>query len=182
MPRRKYRKILRVPDEGCCAFHPCDDCERCLAGDCCGADVGEAGLPLEGSWKYTAYGEVGVLDTRNDGKMKCHCCGEWYAFLGRHLQAHNLTADAYRAMWGLKCSQPLANDEIRQHRAELGAEHGHRVNEHRFEFTPEQRSMWAYKRESRAQRVRDRGEWPRDSSGKFIPRQPGRIMARRIKE
>ena len=39
------RKTLRIPDDGPCAGHPCDDCERCLAGDCCGCDVGEAGLP-----------------------------------------------------------------------------------------------------------------------------------------
>ncbi len=39
------RKTLRIPDDGPCAGHPCDDCERCSAGDCCGCDVGEAGLP-----------------------------------------------------------------------------------------------------------------------------------------
>ncbi|MFB7909820.1 MucR family transcriptional regulator [Kitasatospora sp. NPDC056076] len=38
----------------------------------------------------------------------CHLCGRGYRSLGSHLRAHGLTADEYRARFGLMRSRPLA--------------------------------------------------------------------------
>lgn len=172
------RKTLRIPDEGPCAGHPCDDCDRCLVGDCCGSDVGEAGLPLEGSWPHQWFGQLGVLVERG-GKQQCSCCGEWYASLGRHLMAHNLTADAYRAMWGLNTTQSLAGPELRALRAEMGREHGTRHLRTGTMPSGEQRSKWAVNREARAQTRIARGGQPRDANGVWVPATEGTMKARR---
>lgn len=111
------RRTLRIPTDGVCAGHPCDGCADCEAGRCCGTDVGEAGLPLEGSWPHQWFGDVGRLIER-DGRLRCHCCGGWFVDLGRHVVAHNLSGDAYRAMWGLRARRPLAGEGLRQSRAE----------------------------------------------------------------
>ena len=172
------RNTLRIPDDGPCAGHPCDDCERCLAGDCCGCDVGEAGLPLEGSWPHQAHGAVGVL-VEQRGRLQCHCCGGWFEELSRHVRSHGLSADAYRSMWGLNCTTALAGERLRAQRAGLGHQHGHRLGSaDRLEPTAEQRSAWARAREARAQTVLARGSQPRSRTGRWAAT-PGKYLARR---
>lgn len=47
------------------------------------------------------YGSVGVLATRPDS-IQCHICGEWWTSLAAHAQqTHDLSADEYRATFGL---------------------------------------------------------------------------------
>ena len=174
------RKTLRIPDDGPCAGNPCDDCERCLAGGCCGCDVGEAGLPLEGSWPHRWHCQVGILLEKDD-KLLCHCCGEWFEELSRHVKAHGLTADSYRSMWGLNCTTALAGERLRAQRAELGHRHGHRLApSERKEPTTEQRSMWARNREARAETILARGGQPRTPGGRWDAT-PGKYVARRRK-
>lgn len=172
------RNTLRVPHEGPCEGHPCDGCDRCLAGDCCGADVGEAGLPLQGSWPYAWHGKLGVLDERH-GRLVCACCGERHADLSKHVRAHGLTADAYRAMWGLNSTTALVCERLRLVKADLGRAHGHRLNESEWNRpTPEQRSKWARNREARAETRLRRGEQVRAATGQWTPPTTGAITAR----
>lgn len=179
MPRRK---TLRIPDEGVCAGHPCDDCDRCKNGDCCGGDVGEAGLPLEGSWPHHSYGVVGVVE-ETGAVQRCHCCGEWFENLARHVKAHGLTADAYKAMWGLNSTQSLVGKYLRAVRSSLGVEFGAgHLAGHEMRPTSEQRSRWARNREARAQTRLARGEQPRAAEGVWVPAEDGVIVAKLAKK
>lgn len=176
MPRRR---TLRIPCDGACAGHPCDDCERCRAGDCCGNDVGEAGLPLEGSWPHEHHAPLGVLVRSKAGHLRCHCCGEYHDDLSKHVRAHGLTADAYRAMWGLNSTTALISERLRAVKAELGRQHGHRLNESEWKRpTGEQRSRWAKDREARAETRIRRGEQPRAATGVWTPAVDGKPLAR----
>lgn len=179
MTRR--RAVLHVPHDGPCEGHPCDGCDRCLAGDCCGADVGEAGLPLQGSWPFEWHGTLGVLGQRGD-LLVCACCGEAHADLSKHVRVHGLTADAYRATWGLNSTTGLVCERLRLVKSELGRKHGHRLNDGDWQRpTSEQRSRWATDREARAETIISRGQQPRASTGKWEPATPGsKIVARRI--
>jgi hypothetical protein len=173
------RNLLRVPDQGPCAGHPCDDCERCRVGDCCGSDVGEAGLPLQGSWPHTWHGRLGVLRRTASGWLVCACCGTRTENLARHAQAHGLSADAYRAMWGLNCTTALVSARLRALRADLGLRYGHRLSDSEAgRPTSEQRSRWARNREARAETQLRRGGQPRTATGQWQPRE-GRILPRR---
>lgn len=85
-----------------CGGHRCDGCARCLAGECCGADVAEANLPAEGAWPTPLHAPIGELVDKG-GRVMCHLCGTWHVLLAQHLRhVHKLTADAYRAIAGLK--------------------------------------------------------------------------------
>jgi predicted transcriptional regulator len=47
-------------------------------------------------------------------KLQCLICGKRYAFLGGHIrQAHNISADGYRAKYNLPLSAPLAGIQYR---------------------------------------------------------------------
>lgn len=172
------RKTLRIPLEGHCAGHPCDDCDRCKAGDCCGNDVGEAGLPLEGTWPYEHFGVVGVLRIIKS-RLQCHCCGELFENLARHVIAHNLTVDSYKALWGLNSTQPLVSSAIIEVRRQQGLEVGNKnlikVPPH---ITREQRSQQARAREARAQTKLRRGEQPRSPAGTWAPPSDGVYKSR----
>lgn len=173
------RLTLRVPSDGPCAGHPCDRCARCATGDCCGRDVGEAGLPLEGSWPYIFHGSCGVLHSDGRGFLRCSCCGAHHEDLSKHVRAHGLTADAYRSMWGLNSTTALCSARLRMVKAELGRTHGHRLSvDDAHRPTPEQRSRWAKDREARAETRLRRGEQPRSTHGVWLPPTPGPITAR----
>lgn len=174
------RKTLRVPLEGPCAGHPCDACPRC-ATDCCGADVGEAGLPLEGSWPFEFHGSCGVLRRNNAGALRCHCCGAHHEDLSKHVRAHGLTADAYRAMWGLNSTTALCSERLRSVKRELGRQHGHRLSAGDALLpTSEQRSRWSKNREARAETRLRRGEQPRSPLGQWLPPTPGTPITARL--
>lgn len=175
---------LHVPDdpEHVCFGHFCDRCQACEAGACCGAEVGEAGLPLEGTWPGKTHGPIGALWKRPaDGKVRCHCCGKFFEDLGPHLRhKHNLRADSYRSMFGLNTRTALVSERLRDTKRSLGLDHGHRLGpEERKVFTPEQISRWSKDREARAQTRRARSSQPRASTGVWVPATPGTITARR---
>lgn len=92
---------LPIATEGCCKEHPCDNCKTCQSGRCCRKDNPDYKLPGLGEWDGPIYGEMGVLN--DDGeKVECHCCGEWFGGLQMHAwKAHDLTADEYKAIFGL---------------------------------------------------------------------------------
>lgn len=174
---------LHVPEdpEHVCYQHICDRCPRCEGGVCCGLEVGEAGLPLQGTWPGKTHGKLGVLYKRPaDGKVRCHGCGRYFEDLGPHLRVrHNLRADSYRAMFGLNTRTPLVTDQLRDMKRSLGMQYGHRLTvEERKIFTPEQRSRWARDREARAETRVNRGLQPR-VGGKWVPATEGTIIARR---
>lgn len=146
-----------------CSDHPCDRCPRCEAGECCGADVIDANLPEQGSWPAPAHAPVGEIRTTEDGRLVCHVCGEAFHGLYRHLTAHNLTAEEYRAYFGLKVTEPLASETMREARRlltpEATEENAERLAQWRQAFTAEQRSAWS---RNRVQRIGARGVGTRD--------------------
>jgi hypothetical protein len=121
-----------------------------------------------------------VLATSATGALKCACCGRYVEDLARHARGHGLSADAYRAMWGLNCSTPLASARLRAVRAELGFRHGHRLQpDDALRPTGEQRSRWARNREARAETQIRRGHQPRADTGQWVAASEGRVIARR---
>src|SRR5918911_4025764 len=60
------------------------------------------------------YGERGVLAT--DGThVQCHACGGWFRSLATHAwRAHGLSADAYRALFGLRARTGLLGPALRE--------------------------------------------------------------------
>lgn len=112
---------FEIPHDGPCKDHPCDNCRICQRGRCCRNDNPHYRLPAEGAWAGRIYGEVGEL--RDDGaKVQCHACGAYYHQLGFHIRvAHDLTAEEYRSIFGLKASRPLAGPILREKFREIEA-------------------------------------------------------------
>ena len=79
--------------------------------------------PTLGEWEGPIYGELGVLAVEPDGdRVQCHACGKWFRFLATHVwQRHVLTADEYRAIFGLKTTTGLMSPNLKQKRRELTA-------------------------------------------------------------
>lgn len=95
-----------------CESHPCDGCRLCLGGRCCRGDNPDYALPVEGSWQ-PVIGRLGIMNDDGD-RQECHCCGRWFAFLGKHVWAtHDVTANEYRSAFGLAHGQPLAGSKKR---------------------------------------------------------------------
>jgi len=74
-----------------------------------------------GEWEGATYGELGVLAAEPDGgRIQCHACGKWFRFLAAHVwQRHRLTADEYRAIFGLKTTTGLMNPNMKDRRREI---------------------------------------------------------------
>ncbi len=69
------------------------------------------------------YGRLGVLNTRPDS-IQCHICGEWWTSLAAHAQnAHDLSADEYRAAFGLMKKTKLVAPALRTAQSERAADH-----------------------------------------------------------
>lgn len=98
---------LETATEGPCKGHPCDNCKLCQRGRCCRNDNPHYQLPELGDWDGPVYGELGKL--RDDGdRAECHVCGQYYQHLGNHVWlSHDLTADEYKALFGLRASTGL---------------------------------------------------------------------------
>ena len=52
-----------------------------------------------------------IRDERADLVM-CHLCGRWFRLLGAHVRVHGLTADDYRAAFGLFATKALSSGEL----------------------------------------------------------------------
>jgi len=69
------------------------------------------------------YGELGVLQ-RDEDKVQCHVCGVWRVSVGNHVpQAHGMSADDYRAEFGLNYSQTLCSLGLSRIKATLPQVH-----------------------------------------------------------
>ncbi len=71
-------------------------------------------LPELGEWDGPIYGELGVLAAEPDGdRVQCHACGAWFRFLANHVwRTHQLTADEYRAVFGLAAEHGLVSPTL----------------------------------------------------------------------
>ncbi len=73
------------------------------------------------------YGSLGVLNTRPDG-LQCHICGEWWTSLAAHTQrTHGLSADEYRATFGLMKKTKLVAPVVREAQSKRATEHLRRI-------------------------------------------------------
>ena len=80
-------------------------------------------LPAQGEWDGPIFGELGVLAVEFDGsRIQCHACGGWFRFLASHVtQGHRLTADEYRAVFGLRTQTGLMSPTMKERRREQTA-------------------------------------------------------------
>lgn len=129
----------------CCKGHFCDNCATCQKGRCCRTDNPHYKLPKLGEW-VSVHGELGIFKDDIGGKAECHCCGNLYHHLGNHVwNSHNLTADEYRAVFGLCQSTGLISVELAEKRRE-NTDHLLKYRQKGIEklksFTPEQRKYF----------------------------------------
>lgn len=138
-----------------CLGHSCDRCSLCTAGICCGADVITLNLPEEGSWPENIQLPLGELSSTSDGLVICHICNWEGHALGHHIKVHNISADQYRAYFGLCSSQGLVSNTLHQKFVSAGKKSSTK-NEALLEWnnkvTSEQRSIIVTNREQRLQR------------------------------
>lgn len=164
--------------EGPCAGHLCDNCRICQRGRCCRNDNPDYKLPGLGEWDGVIYGELGIL--RDDGgRFECHCCGHWYVSLQCHAwRAHDLTADEYRAIFGLNRNTSLQSPQMRVGVSESIRRRMDQIRDtlaagraKRDAATPEQRAEWHSRAYERLEGQRKRGQHPgpRTSSRKQGP-------------
>lgn len=133
-----------------CSEHPCDDCAICASGSCCGEGVVDMALPAEGSWAGALFAPLGTLVETADG-VCCHACDWVGPLLSRHIREHGLTADQYRATFGLNSRHALMSTAARARyaTAHVGLPNGlARWNE---AVTPEQRALVHWDRERRTE-------------------------------
>src|SRR2546430_4055715 len=87
-------------------------------------DMARRRLPPDPSapdeWDGPVHGEPGVLAVEPDGgRVQCHACGRWFRFLASHVtQIHRLTADEYRAVFGLRTRTGLMSPAMKERRRE----------------------------------------------------------------
>jgi hypothetical protein len=56
--------------------------------------------------------------------VQCHACGGWFRSLANHVwRAHGLSADAYRALYGLRARTGLVGPALREARRQHAREH-----------------------------------------------------------
>ena len=58
--------------------------------------------------------------TEENGRQQCHLCLLFWKFLGSHLRAHVISADEYKADFGLNRGQPLMSGETYATRRAIG--------------------------------------------------------------
>src|ERR1700674_3720674 len=69
-------------------------------------------LPAMGEWT-PVYGDLGVLAIDED-KAQCHACGRWFVNLALHAgRGHDLTAQEYKALFGLNRTAGLIGPALR---------------------------------------------------------------------
>ncbi len=106
-----------------CRGHTCDQCSRCRRGRCCRRDQPGYRLPELGE-VTPVFGELGVLAVDDEERVQCHACSRFFRTLNSHIQrVHELTADEYRAAFGLNRGTALAAPAYRSRMRE----HGRRV-------------------------------------------------------
>lgn len=91
------------------------------------------------------HAPIGKLVVDNDGRLICHVCGEAWDYLARHVRSHGMTADEYRAWFGLRSTEALASTKFRESRRTDHLVGGGKPPT----MTREQRSVLAKDREKR---------------------------------
>ena len=144
-----------------CAGHICDECRMCTGSQttkahCCRGDNPDYRLPKTGEWE-PYYGRLGVMNEAGD-EQECHACGGWFQAIGYHIwRKHDLNADEYRALFGLRRTEPLAGLAVRERtRQRLRPWAGQNVEANLAKMngiTPERRAMLA----ARPGRLQHRG-------------------------
>lgn len=139
-----------------CALHPCDECVICAAGDCCGSEVVTLGLPVQGTWPGVHFAPLGALQETDTGEVVCHICGWEGHALSHHVQSHGLSADEYRAYFGLCTTQGLTSPSLHARMVEAGARNTQHAPDALIAWndraTSEQRALVSWNREQRLQR------------------------------
>ena len=117
------------------------------------ARAADEGLPGLGEWDGPIHGELGVLAVEGD-RVQCHVCGEWYKSLGHHtVLAHRVSADEYRAIFGLRLSTGLIGPALQEQRRQQSVENLRGHYGRLRTLTPEQ---WAAIRSRRKLRLESR--------------------------
>lgn len=112
----------------------------------------DANLPVQGSWPWEHHAPLGELAEDDQGRLVCHVCGRGADALYAHVRAHRMRPDEYRALFGLRVSEPLASERLRASRRRDSF--GERRNTTPPELTSEQRSEITRHREQRLQAQR----------------------------
>lgn len=108
---------LPVAEAGCCTGHPCDYCETCRKGTCCGEHILTADRDIQ-VHEDALYAPLGDLIDTPDGVV-CHLCGWVGDRLYVHArQEHALTASEYRTKFSLNRRTPLASQAWRDRKKE----------------------------------------------------------------
>lgn len=74
----------------------------------------------------SGYGYIGTLAMSSDREyIQCHICGKLFKTLGRHLDAHKITAKEYKIEFGLSSSTALMGDSTRnKHKENIAKQDG----------------------------------------------------------
>lgn len=147
---------LELAEIGCCRGHVCDACRTCNTGRCCRNDNPDYRLPSLGDWDGPIYGEVGRLVIDGD-RLECHACGNWFENLATHVRrSHDLLADEYKSIFGLKTSTGLTSPRLRSISASVGRKSMKHINDNglRRPPTPEQLSAINKGRSKRPEELR----------------------------
>lgn len=76
--------------------------------------------PLENGHGYQGV----LLKRKDDGRIQCHICGDWYHSLGKHsCYAHGIPADEYRYKFSLPLSYPLCSQKVSAKRHQVAMSH-----------------------------------------------------------
>ena len=67
----------------------------------------------------TYIGQIGVLERDSEGNPRCHICGWYMPFLGKHIAKHGWTSTEYREAFGLNRQEPLCSPEYSNNRAKV---------------------------------------------------------------
>jgi len=67
----------------------------------------------------TYIGQIGILERDAEGVPRCHICGWYMPFLGKHLVRHEWTASEYKEAFGLNRQEPLCSPQYSQDRATI---------------------------------------------------------------
>ena len=67
----------------------------------------------------TYMGPIGVLERDSEGSPRCHICGWYMPFLGKHIAKHEWTATEYKEAFGLNRQEPLCSPDYSENRAAI---------------------------------------------------------------
>jgi hypothetical protein len=144
--------------------HACDQCARCVAGHCCRNELPNHRLPELGEIQ-PVFGVLGVFNDHGS-EAECHVCGAWARQVAMHAwHAHDLTADEYRAAFGLKRQHPLVCSDTSELKARILREGGDWLAQYREQgaevlrsITPEQRAENTHRYRNSLELTRERKE------------------------